>query len=135
MATKVLPILGGEGWLKDPNLIMDRLYMHVFLTDHSQSNIYQGDVVSLQYILSLYGDDELSITTAVQKSLKSLYNKYFKNVSVGFKSIDPSAVGEPESILVFSLSITGDLDGKSYELSKIIKADKSATMKRFIDGL
>lgn len=129
-----LPVLGGQGFLTDPNTIMSRLYMSIFLTDHSQSNIYQGKVVSIQYILAEHGDDEVAISNAVQKAVTEVYSRYFTGVTVGFKPIASTTLGISESALAFTLDVSGDMNGVTYDLSKIIKTDSSGTMRKFVDA-
>ena len=126
-----LPVLGGEGYLTDPDLIMSKVYQEMFLTDYSQSNIFQGDVFSVQYVLSQHGDNVTAIIGSMEKGIKNLFSKYFTGVTVRFQSIPPNTAGQDESSLVFGLEISGDLDGKSYSLSKSLMADNSGSTRTF----
>jgi hypothetical protein len=124
-------MLGGEGWLTDPELIMSRIYMHVFLTDHSQSNIYQGNIISIQYILSNSGDDPVDISSNIQAGLKAIYSKYYENVDVSFEQLPSDSYGLSEAIMVFGLSVKGELDGVIYTLDKVLQTDKSSSVRKF----
>lgn len=131
--TKVLPMLSGEGWQKDPELIMARLFVHMFLTDHSQSNIYQGHVTSLQYIISEHGDDVPSLKSAVTSAVQTYYQRFFSNVTVQF-DLSKSDDEDKSSKMAFDIFITGTYDGVVYTLSRAMRVDNSTGVKRFLQA-
>jgi hypothetical protein len=132
MSDIVLPVLGGEGWLTDGELIMNKLFIHMFLTDHSQSNIYQGSVTSLQYILAEHGNDIPELVSAVSDAVTRYYRRYFQDVVVNFKSIatddDDTAAAD------YTLYISGSLNGTTYDLSKTLQVDNTQGVSRFIEA-
>ena len=126
--TTTLPMLSGEGWLQDPKLIMNRLFQHMYLTDHSQSNVYRGNVTSLQYLLAKHGHAAAGLTVAVESAVKTYYGRYFDNVQCTFNRNDTES---SDSTLVFDLYISGSWKGTHYDLNRTIKADNSTGTLRF----
>lgn len=131
MAT-VIPVLGGENWLADPELIMNKLFVHMFLTDYSQSNIYQGSVTSLQYILAEYGDDVPKLTNAVTNAITKYYGNYFDGADVTFKLVDGDTGTSGK--MSFNLQITAVMNGKTYDLNRTLQVDNTDGVKRFINA-
>lgn len=127
--SKTLPVLGSEGWLKDPEQTMVRLFTDMFLTDYSQSNIYHGQVASLQYYLTTLNGDPIAITEAVERMLNRYYGRYFDSVTALFKHDDSI-----ETELAFDLSVEAYRDGVRYDLSRRVITDNSTGTKRFIEA-
>ena len=131
--TATLPMLSGEGWQKDPDMIMSKLFIHIFLTDYSQSNIYQGKVTSLQYILAEYGDDVPKLTREVTEAVKTYYRNYFDSADVEFElsqQDDPDVSAK----MIFDIRITTTLNGKTYDLNRTMQIDNSSGSKRFMEA-
>jgi len=129
--TTTLPMLSGEGWLQDPTLIMTRLFSHMFLTDHSQSNVYRGNVTSLQYVLSQHGQNPTELTSEVEKAVKLYYSRYFSNVDVSFTLNDGASEGAK---MAFDLHISGSWEGQRYDLQHLLQADNSTGTLQFIQA-
>jgi len=77
-----VPTLSSSGWVVELAEKVDRLMAYFFVSDHSQSNIYEGHVVSLPYIVQSYGNDDSSIRTAIQQNLNVLLGRYFEQSTV-----------------------------------------------------
>ena len=124
-----LPVLGSEGWLQDPNRIMTRLFTDMFLTDFSQSNIYYGQVMSLQYYLTTIGADPLQLTTAVEDAMSRYYSRFFKAPRCSF-----THVRDEGSEMVFDVMVEGYKDGIRYDLNRRLLTDTSTGTRRFIEA-
>ena len=127
--SKTLPVLGSEGWLRDPEQIMTRLFTDMFLTDHSQSNIYMGQVMSLQYYLTTLGSDPHQLTMAVEEAMTRYYSHYFKGVQCEFKH---SATNGSE--MTFDVRVEGSYNGIKYNLSRQMMTDSSTGTQRFVEA-
>ena len=53
---KSIPHLSTTGWMKNPELIIVKLYEYFLLSDYSQSNSYLTHIASLKYILQNHSD-------------------------------------------------------------------------------
>lgn len=127
--SKTLPVLGSEGWLKDPEQTMVRLFTDMFITDYSQSNIFHGQVASLQYYLTTLNGDPIAITEAVERMITSYYGRYFDTVSCSFKHDDSL-----ETELAFDLSIEAYRAGTRYDLARRVVTDSSTGTQRFMES-
>ena len=82
---KVVPSLSTQGWLdetKDPTTITSKLLSYFVVADHSQSNVYQGNISSLPYLMATYGHDDQSFRRQIESTLATLLGRYFDNVTV-----------------------------------------------------
>ncbi len=131
--TATLPMLSGEGWLKDPASMMNKLFIHCYMTDYSQSNIYNGYVTSLQYILAKHGDRVAELSNDIKQSLTDYYGRYFSQVTVDFslsKQDDPDKSGK----MIFDLHISGKYGDTYYDLNKTLAVDNSSGTLRFMEA-
>jgi len=67
-----VPVLGAEAWISDPAQSLSKLYEQAFVSDRSQSNLYHGEVISVQAIIS---DNPNDIET-IRRELTTAFNKY-----------------------------------------------------------
>lgn len=130
--TNVLPMLSGEGWLTDPQLTLNRLYAHMFLSDHAQTNVFAGKVTSLQYLIALYGHSPSELSTQVARAVKTYVGRYFDNVECTFELNEDLS---SESYGVYDFQMGGSRDGQYYDLSRTLKADTSTGTLQFIEAL
>ena len=123
MANKAIPSLSTVGWTKNYNEIMGKLYIYFVISEYSQSNSFYGNIASLKYILQNHSDVE-EIKLAIQRSLISMYERYFSNVDI---IVD---ITETETTIAYALNIiaTGE-DGITYKLNKIIETDSKNTIR------
>lgn len=76
----VFPSLSADGWIKDRNILVNKLFEMFMASDKSQSNF--RDVQSLKYILN---EEKLSTeerANMIKDSLEKLYRAYFEIVNV-----------------------------------------------------
>ncbi len=75
----ILPTLTSVGWLKNPKDIMGTLFANALVSDYSQSNIYQGTITSISYIVFTHQNNIDALTTALRDQLEKYYSRYFDN--------------------------------------------------------
>jgi len=79
--TNAIPSLSVNGFIKDNDSIMVKLYEYFITSEYSQSNTFYGEIASLKYILQHYsGIAELKV--AIRETLTTMYSRYFTSVTV-----------------------------------------------------
>lgn len=77
-----VPTLSAKGWIDDIENKADRLTAYFFVSEFSQSELYAGNVASLPYIVANYGHDQLRCATQVEDALRTMFQRYYDQVSV-----------------------------------------------------
>lgn len=77
MTTKPVPSLGSRGWVDDPDTLIDQLFANMLTTDFSQSQLYSGNLTSLQYLVKTSGHDPQVFCTDLQETLERYLGRYF----------------------------------------------------------
>ncbi len=88
MAIEV-PSLSPAGWVSGPAEKLDRLLSYYFVSEYSQTNLYQGRVKSLPMHIKRYGNDENALQDAMRQALEELLRPYFDQVSVNITTDKP----------------------------------------------
>jgi len=122
MANKAVPSLSTVGWTKDYNEIMKKLYVYFIISEYSQSNSYYGEIASLKYILQSHSEVE-DIKLAIQRTLLSMYDRYFDSVDV---VVDVIQTDTSTSYTINIIAIASD--GITYKLDKTIQTDTNRTI-------
>jgi hypothetical protein len=134
VSVPTLPVLGGEGWTSDPATIMNKIFMHTFLTDYSQSNIYSGHVASLAYLISEYAKNIPRFIDEVERMYERLYKRYFSDVYVNFTQVEDPETGPESAAVPYLLEITASRDGITYDLSKTLRINFNSGVAKFMDA-
>jgi hypothetical protein len=75
-------VLGTTGWTTSLAEKADKLMSHFFETDVYQSNLYAGNVVSIQYLIEQWNHDPNTLSTNVRQSLEAYLRRYYPNAVV-----------------------------------------------------
>ena len=110
-----LPTLTVNGFTTNKAIIMLKLYEYFLSSDYSQSNIFQGKIASLKYILSEAKNTNTLVTMATN-ALNDMYSCYFKTVQVDIN------VDETDASITLDINIIAtDESDTPHTLSKLIK--------------
>lgn len=122
---KVLPSLSVDnGWVSDPDTIMQKLFEIFLSCDFSQSNY--GDASSFKYILNLPDLEPVGRADAIKKSLENLYSEYFDSVTV---TVDYETTDEV--VVVYKVDIVAVLDGKISRLNESLSKNFYSEPNKF----
>lgn len=113
-----LPVVGPEGWLTEPSKILRMAFDHMYVSDYDQSDIYKGNITSLQYIMSLYPKDIDKTIELLTESINKYMLRYFENADISIIDITPNE-NEALRTLEISINVTAK-DGKIYSLGAAI---------------
>ena len=116
------PVLGPDGWCSDPVKIADYVFMHYLFSNHSQTELYPGMIMSFPYDLSQHLDDTDSMARAVEQSLVGLFIKHFSNIDITVKKLSTSNTNEH----ALSIVIKYTHSERQYNFSKNITFTQTA---------
>ncbi len=125
MTTVVIPTLSMAGFVSDVPTMIDRMLAYYLTSDYSQSNIFQGQILSLQKQIQAYQHNLLTLSTKVREDLEGYFSPNFDGMTIQVRSDLPNAE-DPNRI---NLTINAVLvkDGVSYSLGKLIETQHSIT--------
>lgn len=129
MAREV-PSLSMAGWVSGPAEKLDKLLSYYFVSEHSQSNLYRGQVKSLPKDIQMYGNDPLSLTTIMRDNLQFLLMPYFDHVTVDVTTDRPNPT-DPSRLHVM-VDIVVVQDGQRYSAGRELQT-LNGTLTRIID--
>lgn len=88
MTSKVLfPSLSEDGWVSSSTKVADYLFSHFFISDYSQTYVYDKQVSSMPWIIQKNQGDMTQTLSDMQATLSIYFSRYFNNVVVEAKDI------------------------------------------------
>lgn len=81
MAVQV-PSLSASGWVGNIAEKLDKLISYFFLSDFSQSHLYQGQVASLPNLIKECADNRSLLRTETKRVVTNFINPYFDTIQV-----------------------------------------------------
>lgn len=112
------PSLSEEGWVGSTVSLADYLFAHFIVSDYSQTQLYNGHVASLPWIIQECQDDDARMTSLMDTTLQTYFGRYFNNVVTEIKLNK-----DPENNNKANLSIYvkfKDNEGKDFVLGKLL---------------
>lgn len=117
--SKKIPTLSSSGWVSEVSEKADKAISYFFVSDHSQTALYPGNVSSLAYIVQQYGNDALALLSEMQRRVQTYMSHQFDEANV---SVTLAAVTEPDNGQInLKLLISVKENGKEYSIGRLIK--------------
>lgn len=110
---KLVPHLGGEGWVADPARQLNLLFAHALVADGNQSTIYKDTITSIPFIVAQYQDSPQNMATNLQEALTTYFSRFFATVDV---EVNVNNVLNHQYTLYLSVIVTAT-DGNTYSLA------------------
>ncbi len=110
--------LSGAGWVDSLPEKADRLMSYYFVSEASQSQLFNGTIVSLPAQVQAYGHDEQEIRYRVRDDLMRYLAPYFTDVSLDVRTDLPNA-NDPNRINITVDAIVTE-GSQRYSLSRLI---------------
>ena len=126
----IVPALSEDGWVESDGRQAEYLFSHFFLSDYSQTYIYDDQVASLAWIIAMNDENVMMIPSAVQSRLEKYFSRYFNNVVVQATIAEDSNNANKYQLTIY-LSFVGK-DGIPYNLSKLAFME-NGLIKKVID--
>lgn len=109
--------LNGHGYTKDPTIIADELFGEAIYSWYSQSEIFYGKIVSLDYLIQEFSDDAGGLCNALQENYTDLFQRHFDNVTVQATSTEIANTSQFSVVLKIRYS----REGVSYDFARVIQ--------------
>lgn len=117
-----LMTLSSEGVVETPLRLIDRLLAYAITTDALQSNLYRGNLTSIQAMIQKNLNDPSGLQRDVETSLAKYFGRYFDDVEV---SASVEAHGDPNGTkLMLKFGIRVVSDGEGYEVARVANFEK-----------
>lgn len=117
--SKKIPTLSSSGWVSEVSEKADKAISYFFVSDHSQTALYPGNISSLAYIVQQYGNDALALLSEMQRRVQTYMSHQFDEANV---SVTLAAVTEPDNGQInLKLLISVKENGKEYSIGRLIK--------------
>jgi hypothetical protein len=128
MATGItFPALSEDGWVTSSAKTADYMLSHFFLSDRSQSYMYDQYISSLPWILTdTQGNIGLTIS-AVRETLETYFSRYFSKVIVEVSEI-PNKEDPGKAQISLYVKFT-DKDNKEVVVGKMLKINDTILEK------
>lgn len=127
--TTVVPSLSTAGFITDLPTQIDKVMSYYLTSDFSQSNLFRGQIVSLQKQIQAYQHDKMLLNERVREELEGLLTEVADSASVNVSSETPNPEDPGRINLTVAAVVTKD--GKAYSVGKLIETRDSVTQKIF----
>lgn len=120
MTAKVpYPSLGSDGWVQTTLQTADYLLQDIFLSDYSQTFIYNDHVFSLAQVFQENQNDVAGTTSTLRDRLTVYFSRYFNDVEVEVTFKEDPDDSNKASVTLFIFF--KDNEGKEFNLSKAME--------------
>lgn len=116
------------GWVDDPSVILNQMFISYLLTDAAQSLLYQGELTSMSQTYYNHINDPTAMASQVTVDLQDLLSKYFTHVEVNCVAKE---ITRKYYALVMRASVITDKNER-LELSKVMEID-SGNLRKIIE--
>lgn len=98
-----VPMFASSGWTTSLNEKADGILSQFFEADAFQSELYAGNVSSMQYLVQQYNNDPVQMVTNTKSTLEKLLGRYYPEgilVDVTSTATNPSWVGSQYDVKI-----------------------------------
>lgn len=121
--TQVVPSMSLSGFVSDVPTMIDYMFAYYLTSDYSQSNLFHGNIVSLQKQIQQYQHSEIELTTRVREELEGYFKTIVDDATIDVSTDRPNP-DDPNRINL-RLSAVLIKDGKSYSVGRLVKTQDS----------
>lgn len=116
----VEPTLSLTGWVRDPSARLAKAFVYFMTTEADQTSDFDGEVVSIPYIITLYGNKPNECAQRLQQDIRLSLGRRFDRASVDITpEFDPDEVS-----YVLRFDVVVEQDGKKYSLGQAVSVDR-----------
>lgn len=125
--TQVVPSMSLTGWVSDVPTMIDLLFSYYLTSDYSQSNLFQGRIVSLQKQMQQYQHDETLLVQSVREELEGYFKSVVDDATVEVSTDTPNP--DDPNRLNLRLSAILVKAGKSYSVGRLVRTQDSKILE------
>lgn len=109
--------LNGYGYTKDPSIIADEIFGEAIYSRRSQSDIYNGKIVSLDDMVRQFSERPADLCKEMEDKYTELFGRHFDDVVVQATSEEP----EGKDVFSVVLKIRYKRDAMQYDFARVIE--------------
>jgi hypothetical protein len=109
---KVYPTLNGNGYARDIGTICDEVFSASLLARHRQSDLYFGNIASLDYLMKEFNNKPQQLADAVADMYTKLFTRVFDSATATC-NVEEDPTTNTATIV---LEITGKHDGMNFSV-------------------
>lgn len=132
MRQPVILNLGNKGVVSDPTTRLELAFAHMFEANHSQAPIHDGQVMSIQYVASLYGNDPDEFALQLRSALKAYFGRLFPD---GNAEAEVSIKDKEEARYVVRIAVRVSEAGQTFQLNEAVFYDNTETTDRLLKAM
>lgn len=124
-----VPMFSTTGWTASLNEKADALLSHFFEADAFQSNLYMGNISSLQYLIQQYNSDIVKLLSNIRQTLEQYLTRYYPEgvvVQATSNGTDPSFTA---GVLDVTITASVTEGGLQYSFGYLVSAENSIISK------
>lgn len=125
------PTLGPENWITDVDGILTRMFATFVTNNHSQSNHYDGSIISLRWILSGNQGDNVSIQNLTRNQLTAWLDRHFQSNTLDVR-ISDNPDGSTSTLII---DATATVDGKTYSAGRAVQFNSDTLVIELVNEL
>jgi hypothetical protein len=125
--TQAVPTLSTAGFVTDMPSMIDRMFSYYLTSDYSQSNLFEGKILSLQKQVQAYQHDRTMLVSNIRDELEGYFNSVADSSTVKVSLDDPNP-DDPSRINI-TLEAMVIKNGKAYSVGKLIETQDSKILK------
>lgn len=118
--TITVPTLSSQGWVSTIEEKGDRALSYFITSDYSQSVLYQGNVITLQYLIQQHGTSPTTLEREIQRALEETMQGYFGEAASVIVQVEEPDPEKPGQLTIHFNCIVRE-DGREYSLGRRVR--------------
>lgn len=125
--TQAVATLSLAGFVTDMPTMIDRMFSYYLTSDYSQSNIFNGKILSLQRQIQAYQHDRMLLINNIREELEGYFNSVADSSTIKVTLEDPNP--DDPNRLNITLAAMVVKNGKAYSVGKLIETQDSKILQ------
>lgn len=125
--SQVVPTLSLSGFVSDVPTMIDHMFSYYLTSEYSQSNVFHGNIVSLQKQIQEFQHSEEALERNIREQLETYFRSVADDVTIDVTTANPNPA-DPNRLNI-TLSAILIKDGKSYSVGRLVETQDSKIMK------
>lgn len=131
---KAVPTLD-SGFVTSEKAIMKQLFINMFFTNKSQSNMFRDSIISIPMILAEQQRDMATTIRTLTTEIRNYYLRFFDDVEVNITERPADLTNPNGPKVILDLSISTHKDGAGYDLHSAILAEATKSAEYALEHL
>jgi hypothetical protein len=117
-----LPTLTTAGWVDDVVTMSAKLIDYFLVSEHSQTQLYRGNITSMTYLVQRYGSEPSALADHTRSQLYNYLSHYFDEVQV---NTDADNLDSANGRYNLRIDVMLTKDGQQHSLGRLLEIGDS----------